>query len=91
MELIYRERGTGKTKELIGYCLEHNVPILAITARKVGSLIEKSLAYYGKVVQVVTLDDVLEGNFSKLAIDDVDMVLKHLLGTPVTIATLCND
>lgn len=91
MELIYRERGTGKTKELIGYCLEHNVPILAITARKVGSLIEKSLAYYGKVVQVVTLEDVMEGGFTKLAIDDVDMVLKHLLGTPVVAMSLCDE
>ena len=91
MELIYRESGTGKTKELIGYCLENDIPILAVTGLKIRSLIEKSVAYYGKMVQIVTLEEVMEGNFPKVAIDDVDKVLKHLLGTEVKIMTLSSD
>lgn len=78
MKIIAGTNCSGKTKELIQYSLENEIPILAFSSSKVDSLVEKSKAYFGRVVEVIHYQDA--ANYGgKVLIDDIDEVLPHLL------------
>lgn len=80
MKIIAGENCTGKTKQLIEYSLENDIPILALTPSKADSLIEKSKAYFGRVVNVVDFKYALDyGYEGKVLIDDLDEVLPDIL------------
>ena len=78
MKVIARDRCTGKTKELIRYALDNDYAILAFTPTKVGSLREKSIAYFNEEVKVVFFAD-LNDYEGVVLIDDVDEVLPQLV------------
>ena len=91
MKIIYGKRCTGKTKELICYCLENNIPILAFSERKVASLTEKSMEYFNKKVPIVRSLDFDPAETPVVAIDDIDEVLFYIIGAKVDIVTLNVD
>ena len=91
MKLIHRDRCTGKTKELIAYCLENNVPILAISERKVKSLTEKSLEYFNTIVPIIRTSEFDPATTPVVAIDDIDEFLALVIGAKVEITTLNKD
>lgn len=78
MKIICRENCSGKTKELIRESLETGIPILTLDSRKAASLKEKSMAYFGEVVDTVDCIDAQNLN-GKVLIDDLDKVLNLLV------------
>ena len=78
MKIIAGENCTGKTKQLIEYSLENDIPILAFTPSKMDSLIEKSKAYFGRIVDVMYYKDALDYS-GKVLIDDLDEVLPDIM------------
>jgi hypothetical protein len=82
MKIIVGKNATGKTKELLQYSFESNIPILAVTESKANSLREKSLAYFSRPANVVTLSDLTENaEISKILIDDIEKAFAVLLQT----------
>ena len=80
MKIVCRSNCSGKTKELIKESLETGVPILALTSRKAQSLKEKSMAYFGEVVDTIDCIDA-KSYKGKVLIDDVEKVLDMLVQT----------
>ena len=78
MKIICRSNCSGKTKELIKESLDTKTPILALTSRKEASLKEKSIAYFGEIVDVVTSVDAKDYN-GPVLIDDIEEVLDSLV------------
>lgn len=77
-KVIADKNCTGKTKELIKLSLTTGAPILALTATKTNSLKEKSMAYFGEDVKVITLDEAR--NYSgSILIDDLDETISAIL------------
>lgn len=76
MKIICRSRGTGKTKDLIEYSLETGYPILAFHPEEREELQEKSLTYFGKSVNTVSIVDDHKG---KVLIDNLETALNYLL------------
>ena len=77
-KVIADKNCTGKTKELIKLSLATDAPILALTATKTNSLKEKSVAYFGEDVRVITLDEAR--NYSgSILIDDLDETISAIL------------
>lgn len=82
MKIIIGKNATGKTKELIKYSLDNNIPILAVTKSKADSLREKSLAYFSKPANVITMPDLLDNTeISAVLVDDVEKAFAVLLQT----------
>lgn len=80
MKIIIGKNATGKTKELIEYSLEHNIPILAVTESKAKSLREKSLAYFSKPAEIVTIPALLDDTkISVILVDDIEKAFAVLL------------
>ena len=77
-KVIAGKNCTGKTKELIKTSLTTGNPILALTTTKASSLKEKSQAYFGESVRVITLEEAK--NYSgSILIDDLDEIISALL------------
>ena len=69
MIIISGQRGTGKTKELIAYCLDNNCAIACRTPERETEIIEKSIYYFNQRVKTVLFDQ-LKGNNENIALDD---------------------
>ena len=80
MKLIVRPQCTGKTKELIAYAIENNIPILCLSQSKIKSLNEKAEAYFNSVVPTCTPEDLDENIIPNVLIDDVDSFVNELVG-----------
>lgn len=78
MKIICRSNCSGKTKELIRESLDTKIPILALTSRKENSLKEKSIAYFGEVVDTVNCIDARDYK-GPVLIDDIEEVLDVLV------------
>lgn len=78
MKVIAGQNCTGKTKELIAYSLENDIPIIAFSTTKVNSLIEKSKVYFGRIVDARYYLDMLDYS-GKVLIDDLDEVLPDIM------------
>ena len=82
MKIIVGKNATGKTRELLQYSYETNIPILAVTESKANSLREKSLAYFARPANVVTLADLSEGtDISNVLVDDIEKAFAIMLQT----------
>jgi hypothetical protein len=82
MKIIVGKNATGKTKELLRYSLDNNIPILAVTGSKANSLREKSLAYFSRPANVLTLTDLAENaEISKVLVDDIEKAFAVMLQT----------
>jgi hypothetical protein len=82
MKIIVGKNATGKTKELLQYSLDSDIPILAVTESKANSLREKSLAYFSRPANVVTLADLSENaDISKILVDDIEKAFAVMLQT----------
>ena len=79
MKLIINKNCAGKTRELIKQSLVSEVPIFAMYPGKAESLREKSLAYFNKIVQVVTPQDFINGYTGPILVDDMDKMFQILL------------
>ena len=80
MKIIARPQCTGKTKELIAYAIENNIPILCLTQSKIKSLNEKAEAYFNSVVPTCTLEDLNDHIVPNVLIDDADSFINELIG-----------
>ena len=78
MIIISGQRGTGKTKELIAYCLENNCTFACRTPERESEIIEKSICYFNKRVKTILFDQ-LRGRRENIALDDVLEDLLSLL------------
>ena len=82
MKIIVGKNATGKTKELLQYSFDSNIPILAVTESKANSLKEKSLAYFSRPANVVTLVDLAKNaEISKILVDDIEKAFAIILQT----------
>ena len=82
MKIIVGKNATGKTRELLQYSFDTGVPILAVTESKANSLREKSLAYFSRPANVVTLVDLAENDeISKVLVDDIEKAFAVMLQT----------
>ncbi len=80
MKIIVGKNATGKTKELLQYSFDNDIPILAVTKSKANSLKEKALAYFSKPANIVTLADLTENTeISKILVDDIEKAFASLL------------
>lgn len=79
MKLIIDKNCTGKTRALIKQSLDSDTPIFALYSGKAESLKEKSLAYFNKVVQIVTPQDFSNGYSGPILVDDLDKTFNTLL------------
>lgn len=79
MKLIVDKNCTGKTRALIKQSLDSNIPIFALYEGKAESLREKSLSYFGRVVQVITQQDFANGYTGHILVDDMDKAFHTLL------------
>ena len=89
MKDIVGKNATGKTKELIKLSLETGTPIFALTESKAASLREKALVYFEKPANIVTVSDIIDGNYTgDIYVDDVEkvcgMLLHRMLNTLTT-------
>lgn len=78
MKVINREKNSGKTKELINYSLENDIPILVLNDRKYQSLREKCIAYFGCLPKVVTAEEASTYQ-GPVLIDDADEILNGVI------------
>ena len=69
MIIISGQRGTGKTKELIAYCLDNNCAIACKTPEREREIIEKSICYFNQKVKTILFDQ-LKGKDENIALDD---------------------
>ena len=67
MIIISGQRGTGKTKELIAYCLDNNCTIACRTPER--EIIEKSICYFNQKLKTVLFDQ-MKGKSENIALDD---------------------
>ena len=79
MQVFVGKNSTGKTRELIQYSMDTKIPIFAHTERKASSLREKSVAYFDKVVDIVTFSDLCSGYTGDILVDDIEKVCEFLL------------
>ena len=80
MKIIVGKNATGKTKELLQYSFDNNIPILAVTKSKANSLREKALAQFSRPANIVTLADLAENTeISKILVDDIEKAFVSLL------------
>lgn len=83
MKVIVDKNCTGKTRALIKYSLDSDIPIFALYSGKAESLREKSLAYFDKVVRVVMPQDFANGYAGPILVDDMDKAFSTLLAAHV--------
>lgn len=69
MIIISGQRGTGKTKELIAYCLDNDCTIACRTKEREMEIIEKSIGYFNQKVKTVLFSQ-LKGMEDPIALDD---------------------
>lgn len=80
MKLIVGKNDSGKTRELIKYSLDNNIPIFALYDSKAASLRAKSISYFGKQAAVVTPNDLANNDYSgDILIDDLEKTFAVLL------------
>jgi hypothetical protein len=80
MKLFVGKNDTGKTRELIKYSLEQDIPILALYNSKAESLRAKSINYFGKLVKVVTPNDLMQNGYAgDILVDDLEKAFATLL------------
>ena len=80
MKLIAGKNDTGKTRELIKYSLDNNIPILALHHRKAEALRAKAISYFDKPVSVITLDTLTAYGYNgEILVDDLDKAFTELL------------
>ena len=80
MKLITGKNDSGKTRELIRYSLEKDIPIFALYTSKAESIRAKSMNYFGKVVKVITPNDISHNEcVGDILVDDLESVFITLL------------
>jgi len=92
MKIIARPQCTGKTKEILQLSIDTNTPIWCLSESKKKSLEEKSLAYFGKLAEVICGGELLHTEVSSVIIDDVEKMIGFLVNdyscTPVEVAAI---
>ena len=81
MKFIIAKNCSGKTRALIKQSLDTDIPIFALYTGKAESLREKSLAYFNKLVKVVTPQDFADGYTGQILVDDLDKAFQTLLAS----------
>lgn len=79
MKIIAKPQCCGKTKELIAYSIDNNIPIFCLTPSKKASLREKALAYFGRPVWVICAEELLDADCTSVLIDDAEQLLLELV------------
>ena len=80
MKLIVGKNDSGKTRELIKYSLETNIPIFALYDSKAESIRAKAISYFGKPVRVITPNDLAQNNYiGDILVDDIEKAFTVLL------------
>ena len=69
MIIISGQRGTGKTKELIAYCLDNDCAIACKTPEREMEIVRKSIRYFNQRVKTVLFSQ-LKGSEDPIALDD---------------------
>ena len=93
MEIIYKERGCGKTKDLIYRSAENNIPILVATEIERQNLMLKANVLGVNIPSPISIKDLKEGVLEKeeinsIYIDNADILLPYLLGVRVAGMTI---
>lgn len=99
MKLIVGKNDSGKTRELIRYSLDKDIPIFALYSSKAESIRAKSINYFGKLVKVLTPNDIAQNSYTgDLLVDDIENVFTALLsdfvkspGITIAGATITED
>lgn len=80
MKLIVGKNDSGKTRELIKYSLDKDIPIFAMYDGKAESIRAKSISYFGKQVRVVTPNNLAAGeHIGEILVDDLEKAFTMLL------------
>ena len=89
MKLIVGKNDSGKTRELIKYSIDKDIPIFALDQRKAESLRSKALSYFGVPICVMTPDTLASNEYhGDILIDDMEKVFEALLGDFLRTSTL---
>lgn len=90
MKVIARPQCTEKTKDLIEFSIEHNIPIFCLTESKRRSLYEKAIAYFSKTVEVICAEELLHKHPNAVLVDDAEEFIKAYINdystSPVELA-----
>ena len=80
MKLIVGKNDSGKTRELIKYSIDKNIPIFALETHKAESLRTKALSYFGEPVCVMTPDTLITNGYNgEILVDDMEKAFELLL------------
>jgi hypothetical protein len=80
MKLIVGKNDSGKTRELIKYSLDNDIPIFALYDGKAESIRAKSVSYFGKRARVITPNDLTTGEpVGEILVDDLEKAFAMLL------------
>lgn len=92
MKIIARPQCTGKTKEILKLSIDTNTPIWCLSESKRKSLEEKSLAYFGKMAEVICGGELLHAEVPAVIIDDVEKMIGFLVNdysySPIEVAAV---
>ena len=93
MEIIYKERGSGKTKDLIQRSAKNNIPILVATEIEKQNLMLKANVLGINIPFPISIkdlkDNILEREeINSIYIDNADILLPYLLGARVAGMTI---
>ena len=79
MKVFVGKNDSGKTKALIKYSLDNDIPIFTLYDSKASSLQAKAISYFDKPVKVVTPNDLAQGYSGDILVDDIEKVFTILL------------
>ena len=72
MTIIAQPQCSGKTKELIKYAIDNNLPIFCLTETKRRSLLDKAYNYFGSSVWVICGSELLYADCNAVLVDDAE-------------------
>lgn len=86
MEIIYKDRGQGKTTELIKRSAETGNYIVVPNRNRALNIVRRAQEMgYNNIPFPITIEEVLQHGFrgtyiKKVLVDDVDLIIRQLLG-----------
>lgn len=79
MKIIAQPQCSEKTKELIKYAIDNNLPIFCLTETKRRSLLEKAQNYFGSSVWVIRGSELLYADCNAVLVDDAEDFIMEVI------------
>ncbi len=88
MEIICKERQTGKTIKLIGMSAINNIPILVSNERELELIKQKALRSNITIPELILYDESLDLRGKEIYVDNAEWLLQHILHANIQAITI---